>query len=460
MKIVLLIPPWNYSILKGNNSSRAKNADSDVTSLGILPPTGILCIGSALKAQGHFVNVIDGYFNGQDEILKIIIKTNPDVVGISTISCLWNETRKLCKAVKEALPDVKIILGGHHVNYAKGKSLEDIPETASIVIGQGEQTMIEIVKKLENGEKIEKIYYADPKKIPRYFEPDYELLDGPVNRYIPNIGLFCQLPFIHMFTTIGCGRHCAFCNVGKSTANLQIRNAPEIINEIQNNINKYNIKTINFYDDSSIFETNRNEAVKLCNEIIKQKISFKWSIYLTNFQLDDELLALMRSAGCFRIHCAIESGVQKNRDYIRGNHISLSLIEDQIARIKNSGIETYGRFMFGILNESYEEGRQTIQYARQLKLDYASFIRCLLAPGTKMFEDLSKMGKINKDISKWNYYNDFYQPYPMNNAQVSKLIKQAYINFYFKPSVLYNMVKKIHSLDELKKIAVFAKRFI
>ncbi|MBI5417743.1 B12-binding domain-containing radical SAM protein [Candidatus Poribacteria bacterium] len=454
MKIILLTPTWSYSILKEKKS----NIISDVTCLGILPPTGLLSIASALKSNSHTVKVIDGYFNSRSDILNEIKKINPALIGISVMSTSWNETCELSEEIKLLLPSVKIILGGHHINFDRENCLKKLPQADALVFGYGEMAMINIVKKLENEEELEKIYHSD---FMQYFEPDFELLDGPINRYIPNIGFYDQLPFLPIFTTIGCIRNCAFCSANKKNNKFYTRESMDIFNEIKKYIKKYKIKTICFYDDCSIFETNRNDAIKLCQTIIDQKLTFKWSIYLTNFKLDKELLQYMKKAGCYRIHCAVESGVQKNRDYIRGDTISLSQIEDQINLINEVGIETYGRFMFGIFNETFNEGFETIKFAKKLNLDYASFIRCLLSPGTRMFDDLMKMEKINQRMNTWNYYNNFYKPYPMSNQDIARLIKSAYIDFYFRPSLIYNNVlKNLGSFKRLKVTLNIIKRIL
>ncbi|MBI5416471.1 B12-binding domain-containing radical SAM protein [Candidatus Poribacteria bacterium] len=471
MKIVLFVPSWNYRELREIKNERLIKIPF-IASQGVIPPTGILSIAACLKKAGHEVKIFDGYFHTDEEILKYIEKNSPHLVGIRVVSCLWDKTINLLKKIKVINNSIFTVIGGPHANLYLKSCLDECRDLDAVAWGEGEVIMPLLAEKLMKEEKSVNeisglITRNNDIKSPALINeinnipyPDIYLLSPDINSYIPNIGLYYKNPFAAVFTTRGCYMQCAFCYEGKLFNKVRKRSIHNILQELDYLINKYKIKTINFYDDLSIFNCDYDASFSLCEEIIKKKYNLKWSIYLTNFNIENKLLNIMKKAGCFRIHCVIESGYQKNRDYIRGNHYPLAKIKEKITEIKNEKIETYGRFMFGIFGETYNEGLKTIEYACSLDLDFASFIKSLLAPGTRMFNDLKQIGNINEDRRTWSYYGDFYKPYPMKKDEVDTLIKLAYYKFYFNKKQIRNIINKINSFEALEQYIYYTYRLI
>ncbi len=479
MKILLLVPPWNYNKLR--NKKYFNKPYLDTAMQGVLPPIGILSIGTCLKKAGYDVGILDGYFHSKEKILNYISVESPDLVGISVITCLWDETIELLREIKKINSKIFTIIGGPHANLYLKTCLNECEALDAVAFGEGEVILPILADYIDRQKKdsrndnennifpIEKINgvitrnsniikHALVENINNIPYPDITLLNPFIASYIPNAGISCDRPFAAVYTTRGCLMACSFCNEGNLYGSIRKRNINNILDEIENLVKKNNIKTINFYDDVSIFNCDSETAFTLCEEFIKRKYDFRWTIYLTNYNIELNLLKIMKKAGCFRIHCAIESGVQKNRDYIRGHHYPLEKIREKITDIKKAEIETYGRFMFGIFGETYSEGLKTIEYACSLDLDFASFIKCLLSPGTRMFQDLEKIKHINSDRKTWSYYGNFYEPYPMSKKEAQSLIKHGYNKFYFNINRAINISKKINSFKAIRQYFYYLYR--
>lgn len=447
MKIVLLVIPWAYRELK--NPSFRKNqrhrSFSDVSGQGILFSYGLLQIASVLRADGHDVCFIESYLTSTQEIIKKIVSCRPEAVGVNTPTCLWETTKIFLKDMRRCLPECFLFLGGAHAVFAREKCLEESIELDSVVIGE-EYVACELMRRISLKLSIEGIpgvisrgkskitedrsliYVQNLDELPF---PAYDLVN--FQKYIPNITFLHKLPFAHIFTSRGCSLQCGFCPYPGEKP-LRFKSAGYLRSEIEYLVSSFGVKTINFYDDCNIFSHHQNEAYIFCDLLRSLKRRPQWSIYLVDFRIGKDLLLVMKNSGCFRINCGIESGVQENRDAIRGECFPLEKIAEKVREIKKIGISTVGKFQFGIPSETYRQGLKTIDFACSLPLDYAYFIRLLLMPGSKMFDAYFRMGRINPDTRTWNAYADFFEPDGMNLQELSSLIRIGYQQFYRRPS--------------------------
>jgi radical SAM superfamily enzyme YgiQ (UPF0313 family) len=448
MKTMLLTPPWSYSELRNFGSERPARLKSfwDVSGQGVLPPYGLLQLASVLRETGHEVCFFDGYLKTDSEVIEYALKENPELIGISTPTCLWEKTKFILKRLRKELPGVFFLLGGAHSTFAKEECLREVPELDAAVVGEGDLVIREIASRISLGQDLGGIdglvfrrgkevvnnssicYVRNLNELPL---PAYDLIN--FQSYIPNIVFLHKTPFAHVVTARGCSQGCSFCFYGKNTP-VRFKNINYLMEEIEYLVKQHGVKTINFYDDNNIFAFDEERGYALCKRLRQMKKKPSWSIYLVNFDIGEGILREMKQSGCFRIHCAVESGTQKNRDRICGHRFSIKKIAEKIRRIRKLGISTCGRFQLGIPGETFAEGLETIDFACRLSLDYAFFVRAFLFPGSLMFEDYRSMGRVNPDKRKWNSYVRFYRPGSMEQKDVERLIKLGYVRFYRRPS--------------------------
>jgi len=444
MKIFLLTTPWSYYELRNPGVERSPGLKGykDVSWQGALPPQGLLQLASVLRKAGHDIYLMDGYLQDIQKIRQCVLKENPQIVGISTVTCLWEKTKVLLREVRKILSESFLLIGGPHATFSKEKCLEESPELNAVVVGEGEWSAREIASRLNSKAGIEGIpgvIFRNGSKIINNSSAGYiQNLDGlplpaydlvSFQNYIPNVTFLNDMPFMHIFTSRGCSQMCGFCTYSQKNP-LRFKSVNYLIDEIKYLVASLGVKTLNFYDDCNIFSYDPEKAYLFCKLLRKMKRKPQWSIYLVNFAITKEILREMKGSGCFLINCAIESGVQENRDRVRGEKFFLEKIAEKVREISKIGISTCGRFQFGIPGETFKQGLRTIDFACLLPLDYAFFIRALLNPGSKMFEAYLKMNRINPDTRTWNAYVEFFQPDRMTLRDVSALIKIGYKRFY------------------------------
>ncbi len=127
---------------------------------GITMPLSLGYLAAYLKQYGYpDIHILDNWLDklSDDQIRDKIKKINPDIIGISTTTPNYSNAVSITKIAKELNPKVKIVYGGAHVTYFQEKILEVRPEIDAICVGEGEQTMLELVKAWEKDESLDNI---------------------------------------------------------------------------------------------------------------------------------------------------------------------------------------------------------------------------------------------------------------------------------------------------------------
>ncbi|MFX1450728.1 MAG: B12-binding domain-containing radical SAM protein, partial [Promethearchaeota archaeon] len=254
-------------------------------SRGKFPPLGLAYLAGILEKNNHKVYIIDqDVYQYSDRQMKQILKhQKPEIVGITCTSFTFHQARRVAKLVKSIFPEIKIVIGGPHVSiYPKEVLVNDCFDIG--VMGDGEITIIEILKTIEQNlslKNIQGIVYKENnvikindlrppiKNLDELPFPAYHLL--PINEYFDAMSKI--QPFFTIITSRGCPFNCIFClrssgiHFGKKT---RFRSTANIIKEIEILINKYKIREIFFYDDT--FTINQKRIFELCQQIIKKKL--------------------------------------------------------------------------------------------------------------------------------------------------------------------------------------------
>jgi radical SAM superfamily enzyme YgiQ (UPF0313 family) len=225
-----------------------------------------------------------------------------------------------------------------------------------------------------------------------------------------------------------------------------------IIEEIKLLKENFGIKEVCFIDDN--FLVFKNLIVDLCEQMIHLKLDIQWSCFGIRLDMVDEnILRLMERSGCYLLTVGIESGSQRILDHMKKN-LTLDLIEEKINLIHaRTGIKVIGNFILGYPQETEEDIRKTICFAKHLPLYGANFFPFHPTPGTEIYNNLIAGGKI-KDIN-WNLMGlDIitYVPESMSRKKFTWLFILAFIKFYMRPRIILNVLKATRSPEKLKYI--------
>jgi len=423
-----------------------------------MPPFGLAGLAAYLEEKKIEVEILDSNATGlnYNNIKEILgSKAVPDYIGITASTPMIYSAIDVSKIAKSVFPSAKTVLGGVHPSVMTDEVLKE--ESIDFVIrGEGEETLNELI----SGKEIAKIsglsYKIGNKIIHNQSRPVVQDMDTlpipayhllPIKKYFPAKGSYKRLPAMGMMTSRGCPGRCTFCMGNYLGDKIRVRSAEKIFEEILLLHNKYGIKEISFYDDT--FTTRKENVKKLCEKIISEKLDISWSCFARVDFVDEDLLKIMKLAGCHQIMYGVESG---DEEILKNIHkkISFEKVEKIVKITKKLGIEVRAAFMFGNPGETIETMQKTIDYAIKLKPDVVIFNITTPYPGTEMFKWAKEKGILITE--NWNEY-DLSKPImnlpTVKPEDVIKYYNKAYKDFYIRPGYLLNRVLKIRNLSDV-----------
>jgi len=453
MKCVLVIPSW---IPEDIFSS--KTAGSQIN---YWQPLGTLYVASSLMKAGHEVRFLNGAFMTHSLILKELLEFRPDVVGIYSTAFGWKKALHAASQIRMLLKDVFLTVGGPYPIAMQEKCLEDFNDFDAVITGEGELTMVDMLKRLSRGESLkgaEGVIYRDGKSVvknpPRPLITDLDSLPFPAREllgnnmnYIPPPATYKRKPVAVMMTSRGCNRKCIFCFQMDKTrkSGIRFRSVDNVMQEIELCLMQ-GYREIKFIDDTLAADYDR--AMQIAHEIKKRRLDFTWFASACVNQVDYKLLKAFKEAGCWAILFGAESGVQKDLNTIKKG-ITLEQTRRAVKAAKDVGLTVYTPFLFGIPGQTYEDGLKTIEFACELNPDIANFHAITPFPGSELYDNLEKYGTMSDDLNDFTYQGAAFVPYSMTRDEITKLRQLAFKKFYSRPGYVFSRLFKLRSMNDI-----------
>jgi len=254
-----------------------------------------------------------------------------------------------------------------------------------------------------------------------------------------------------MITSRGCPYHCAFCSKSVFGSKFRAQSPERVVDEIAHYQAKFGIKEITFYDD--VFTLDRWRAYKIAYGIIERGMKISWTCETRVNLVDKYLLGHMKQAGCYAIAYGIESASPEILKLL-DKDITIHHVKNTVRMTREAGIQTIGYFMIGSPNETVDTIRDTIDFAKKLKLDYAQFAIAMPFPGTKLSEYYSK-----KDIP-WksfvyagNQVSPVFESDNLSSDDIQYWASRAYKEFYVRPSYVWQRLCRVRSIGDVRVLA-------
>jgi anaerobic magnesium-protoporphyrin IX monomethyl ester cyclase len=444
---VLLVQP----IREGNNTQ-------------IAPDLGLLLIGTALFRRGFNVTLLDCPKEGMSFLgFKNFLKSkNFDVVGFRCYSRDHNYVRHHLKIVRQVFPRAVTLVGGPHpsalpefvmnsmpeLDFAwKAEAEEGLPRLLSLIEAHGreipENSLHDIPGLVHRAGDLRKTVVNAPAfttDLDQFGIPEWELIRPET---YPG---FIFDEFYPLLTTRGCPYPCIYCNTpGLSGKKLRHRNLDFVIEELQFLKKRYGIKRFSIVDDE--FTLDGQYAERFCRKLIESGLNLRWDcpVGVRLDSLNPELLNVMEQAGCECIAVGIESGSQRIQKLIKKN-VTVDKIREKALMIAHcSKIKIIGYFMIGFPDETEEEILETIQLATSLPLYRANFTLVIPIPGTELFQEALRGGKIKLENVNWDTCTTdqvSFQRSHLSNKRLLQLHKMAYMRFYSRPGIFWQLLKE------------------
>ncbi|MCW4004431.1 MAG: B12-binding domain-containing radical SAM protein [Candidatus Bathyarchaeota archaeon] len=374
-----------------------------------LPPIGLMYIAASLEKAGFEVQMLDNYLMKKSiaEVKQLVAKLNPQIVGITCGSATYARCIETARAIKEVLPNCRIVVGGWHASYEPDSLLAN-PEIDYVVMGEGERAITQLATCITNGNEPAAMTIAgvalrrhgkNIKNPPKFIEnmdelpyPARHLL--PLELYDRTIEYLNVKPADVMSISRGCVYNCGFCETRKLWGNICRGFSPQrVIGEMQDLMSKYGTKGIYFINDN--FTLRKKETLELCELMVKNKLDLEWVCDTRVDLVNQELLEKMSRAGCKTIWFGVESGSERMLQRI-GRNTTLKQIETAFELCRKNRIQTACSFMLGMPDETLKDMEMSLRFAKKLNPDWCLFNVFIANPDSRLYQEVLESGKYDK----------------------------------------------------------------
>jgi anaerobic magnesium-protoporphyrin IX monomethyl ester cyclase len=426
-----------------------------------LPPLGLAYVAAALEKSGFQVEVLDNYLLKKpiDEVKQMVRRLNPEIVGITCSSVTYQRCIETAKAVKEALPSCKVVVGGWHPSYVPDSMLQH-PDIDYAVMGEGERAMVELATHITKGgderaiAAIAGVAYRHEGKIiknaPRFIT-DLDEIPYPARHLLPMhlydraIEFLRAKPVDTANVVRGCSYNCAFCETRKLWGQTCRAFSPSrVVEEINHLVTNYGTKGIYFVGDN--FTIQKKRTIELCELIKKSKLDIEWVCDTRADLISRDLLRKMKEAGCKTIWFGVESGSPRILKKINKG-IALEQTIQAFKLCREEGIQIACSFILGIPGETANDLEATFKFAKKLDPDWCQFNIFVACPGSGLYEEVMQKGLYDRveDFVAYVKTEDF------NYESLLKIQRRFHREFNRSPKRILRKIRREGFLTVLRK---------
>lgn len=399
--------------------------------LSATPPIGLAYLAGSVREAGHEVHLIDSlgldtervypfdgknlFVNGltMEQILAVVPKDSK-YIGVSlAFSHEWPLAKRVCAALKKAFPDAVLFVGGEHATAMAEFCFADCPAIDYCVLGEGEETVVELLETLEAGRSpgaVQGLALRDGRggalrtpsrqrirAIDEIVPPAWDLV--PLENYLSrgysfgvNIGR--SIPII---ATRGCPYQCTFCsNPQMWTTRWLARKPAEVVAEMERYARLYRVENFDFYDLTVVVK--RDWIIDFCRLLIARRLGITWQLPsgTRSEALDAEVTGLMYRAGCRNMSYAPESGSPETLELIKKKVKPERMLESVRTTIAN-GLNVKANIIVGFPRERLKNILETYAFIVRMAaagLHDLSVWTFSPYPGSELFDDLRREGRI------------------------------------------------------------------
>lgn len=360
-------------------------------------------IAKQLNNSTYFCSLEDSDLTSVvDNIKPDIVAYSANIMGFQKITDAHRETKKTHNFIS--------IMGGPQATF----SPETFPESGvdAYCIGEGEYAFRDFLIKVEKGESFDNVENLITKKGRNPVRPLIRDLDElpPADRdlvlsnsYLKNV---VKKTF---YTTRGCPFECAYCcnnyyhKLYRGKGPIVRRFSVErIIQEIEDVRKKHRMDFIKFGDD--LFAAKADDWLEEFTEKYSKRIELPFNCYLRFDTIDDNLLTLLKKAGCFSVHLSLDSTSEYVREKILKRKMRKVDIIEKLRKIRAYRINTWVNYMLAVPESTLQDDLETITISKKVKVTYPSYSTTDPIKETELYRYCVERGYIDSsyqgDMSK------------------------------------------------------------
>ncbi len=416
------------------------------------PPLGILQLAAYLESRNDKwdIEVLDSQAMnyGWSKLRRHIESHKPDVVVSSSLAtCNTFTVLRTLEIAKKVNPDIKTVVGGQHFTALADESLKKYPEIDFVVRGEGEVTLCELVKCLDekasplnvkglsfrNNDKIihnpSRPFISNLDDLPF---PGYHFVEEHMKKYNFKMMAYKGAGYAMVEASRGCPHKCTFCSQWEHWGGKWRAKSPErIADEMEHIYTEYGITFLWLTDDN--FGLGKRTKT-LCDELINRGLSndITWFLQARSDDIikNQDNLPKMRKAGNYWIMAGLE---RHDNEVLQNYHKGIKATDAKLSMdlLKENDIFSQATLITGDRQDSHESMQKLRDFVNYVDPDIAIFMILTPFPGTELFETAWKNGWLEDD--NWANYDMVHAVMPtqhLSRSEVQEELYQCYRSFY------------------------------
>jgi radical SAM superfamily enzyme YgiQ (UPF0313 family) len=377
--------------------------------------------------------------NHENEIIKQIYKSSPDILGISCY--IWNMSfvKLLIPTIKKILPQTTIILGGPEVSYHAEELFENL-DIDIIMEGEGEETWREYLDYRFNQtgsiKNISGLIYKENNNI--YKNMVRTPLDLNHLPFVYENLTELKHRIIYYEASRGCPFNCQYClsSVEKGVRYVSLDRVKEHLQYFYD----HHVKQVKFVDRT--FNANKEYALSIWDYLMAHDNGH------TNFHfeiaaelLDDEIIERISHArpGLFQFEIGVQS---TNTEVLKSikRKMTYEAISKAVLKIKSLGnIHQHLDLIAGLPLETYDSFKNSFNDVialrpEQLQLGFLKVLR-----GSGLRKDAAIYGLVYKQDPPYEilYTNAINYEHMLRLHEIEEMLERYYNSGRFKTTLEY-----------------------
>jgi radical SAM superfamily enzyme YgiQ (UPF0313 family) len=448
----------------------------------IEPPVWAGLMASFVRRKGRSVAILDAEAEGLSpvEIGARVAAIGPRLLAIpayghqpSASTQVMPGVRQAAAAVREAAPDLPILLLGGHVAALPERTLAEEP-CDFVAGGEGLYTLADLLECLETttGElsKVRGLYWRDggrvvanrPAPLAQSLDEEmpgvaWDLL--PMERYRAHnwhcFGESSRQPYAALYTTLGCPYHCSFCciqapfkdgeaevGVRQEVNSYRYWSIGSVLAQIDELVRVHGVRHLKIADE--MFVLSKRHVTALCRGIVERGYDLNIWAYSRVDTVAEGLLEELGPAGVRWLALGIEAANERVRDHAQKG-IGRTDVETVVRRIREAGLYVIGNYIFGLPEDDLGTMQQTLDLAEDLNCEFANFYAAMAYPGSQLFREAQAKGwRLPDGWSGYSQHAVDTLPLPtrhVTSAQVLRFRDEAFRRYFENPRYL-EMVRR------------------
>jgi anaerobic magnesium-protoporphyrin IX monomethyl ester cyclase len=434
------------------------------------PPLGLLQLAAYLESRtrGVEIEVLDCQARMVDwkGLERRIEEFDPDIVASSGLAtCNTYVAVRTLETAKKVKPKVLTVVGGQHFTATAHESLEAYPEIDVIIRGEGEQTLVELVKAVVDKSSFSnvrglsfrhkgRVCHTSSRPLIENLDtlpfPGYHFVEDAVHRYHFTMMAGRSTRYALIEGSRGCPYKCSFCSQWVHwQGRWRVKSPKRIADEMEFCYVNYGSRFFWLTDDNFGLGQHANE---LCNEIIRRDFA-EDIMWFMQARCDDvvrhsRILPKLRKAGNRWILLGVETPNRSTLEAFDKN-ITPEDSAKAVKLLKQNDIFAQTTFIIGERKDSEESMERLREFVNEIDPDLAIFMILTPFPGTKIYEEAKRNGWI--EDTNWAHYDMVHAIMPtqyLTRMEVQEQLYECYRSFY---SSLPRRLRGLFSTNKLKR---------